>query len=66
VKDNGRGIPVDTHPKWKMPARRRREVRQCPFRLVQGRGLARRQGSSHGVRARQDHAEARSHRRAEE
>jgi DNA gyrase subunit B len=20
VKDNGRGIPVDTHPKWKMPA----------------------------------------------
>ena len=44
---------------FRRPPRRRRQVRQRPFRLVQGRGLPRRQGLSHGLRARRHHAEAR-------
>ena len=39
-------------------ARRRREVRQRVVGLVQGRGLARRKGLPHGVRARGDHPAA--------
>ena len=75
IRDNGRGIPVDIHPKFehsrhragahesprrrqirpgrlqvlRRPPRRRRQVRQCPLRLVQGRGLARWQGLPHGL-----------------
>ena len=92
IKDNGRGIPVDIHPKFKVPAIelvltnlhagrkiragrlqvfgrsawRRREVRQCAFGLVQGGGIARRQGLPHGIRAGGDHAEAYGDWRSEE
>ena len=91
IRDNGRGIPVDMHPKFKMPAvelvltnlhaggkfgqgaykysgglaRRRREMRQRAFRLVQGRGFARRQGLHMGFERGQDDAEAGSHRRGQ-
>ena len=44
-------------------ARRRREMRERAFRLVQGGSLARRQGLSHGLRAREDDRKARGHRR---
>ena len=45
------------------PARRRRQVRQRPLRLVQGRGLPRRAHLPHGLRAGRDHAEAHRDRR---
>ena len=83
IRDNGRGIPVDMHPKWKMPAvelvltnlhaggkfgqgaykifrrhaRRRRQMRERAFGLVQSGSFARWQSVSHGVRARKDDGE---------
>ena len=79
IRDNGRGIPVDIHPKYNMPAvelvltnlHAGGKFGQGAYkfsgglhgvgakcvnalsRMVQGRGVARRQGLSHGVRARE-------------
>ena len=51
---------------FRRSARRRREMRQRAVGLVQGGGVARREGLPHGVRAREDDGEAQRHRRAEE
>src|SRR2546423_15201782 len=50
VRDNGRGIPVDIHPKWKMPA-----VELVPASLHRGgefgQGAYKYSGGLHGVGA---------------
>ncbi len=51
---------------FRRPARRGRQMRQRPFRMVQSRGFPRQPGLLHGLRARRDQTEAGGHRQIQE
>ncbi len=72
IRDNGRGIPVDMHPEYKIPGvelvlttlhsfwRHTRgwgQVCERSIRVVLGGSFSRRPGASDGIRARQNHQE---------